>query len=215
MKKTILNEEKPQFSAVILAAGMSSRMGRPKQLLRVMGKSMLEHAITAAKGAGIVSPVLVIGAFAADILRDIKLASKCETIFNKDYKDGQATSLRVGVEAVKGKCDAAIFMLSDQPLIDAVLITELMEQFSNYRPDILYPVYKKQRGNPVVISARLFSRLINSSGDQGARFLFNDNSLALRAYQVENRAVITDVDTWLDYLRLLRSISGNQITEQS
>lgn len=192
------------FAAVILAAGMSSRMGKPKQLLKVLGKSMLEHSIAAARGAGIVSPVLVLGAFADDIVRDVKLVSKCEIIFNKDFMEGQATSLRVGVRAVTGKCEAAIFMLTDQPLIEATLITELMGQFSHYKPDILYPVYKQQRGNPVIINARLFPRLMTSSGDQGARFLFSDKSLTIRAYEVENKAVITDVDTWHDYLQVLQ-----------
>lgn len=194
-----------KFAAVILAAGMSSRMGKPKQMLRVMGKSMLEHAIIAARGAGILSPVLVIGAFADDILQDIELIKKCETIFNKDFAEGQATSLKVGVDAVRGKCEAAIFMLADQPLIDAALIKELMEQFNHYKPDILYPVYKKQRGNPVIITASLFPRLMDSTGDQGARFLFSDNSLTIRTYEVKSKAVITDIDTWYDYLQVQRS----------
>ena len=193
------------FAAVILAAGMSSRMGRPKQLLKVMGRSMLEHAITAARGAGIVSPTLVIGAFADDIVRDVELVKKCEIIFNKNFREGQATSLRAGVSAVNGKCKAAIFMLTDQPLINATLVSELLEQFSHYKPDILYPVYKKQRGNPVIISASLFPRLIDSSGDQGARFLFSDKSLVIRAHEVENEAVVTDVDTWSDYLQVVQS----------
>ena len=198
-----------EFAAVILAAGMSSRMGRPKQLLKVMGRSMLEHAISAARGAGIVSPTLVIGAFAEDIVNDVKLVRKCKIIFNKDFEKGQAASLRAGVRAVKGKCEAAIFMLIDQPLIDATLITELMEQFNLYKPDILFPVYKKQRGNPVIINARLFPRLMNSTGDQGARFLFSDKSLTIRAHEVENKAVITDVDTWRDYLQVLQSTNDS------
>jgi len=197
-------KNKVKFAAVILAAGMSSRMGRPKQMLRLEGKSMLEHAISAARGAGIISPVLVIGAFADDVMQDVELMKKCEPIFNKDYTEGQATSLRVGVEAVMGKCEAAVFMLADQPLIDAALIIELMEQFNRYKPDILYPVYKEQRGNPVIASANLFPRLINASGDQGARFLFSDRSLTIHTCDVENIAVITDVDTWDDYLEVQR-----------
>ena len=199
--------KKVKFAAVILAAGMSSRMGRPKQMLRLKGKTMLEHAITAARGAGIVSPVLVIGAFADDIMQHTELTKKCETIYNKDYTKGQATSLSVGVEAIKGKCEAAIFMLADQPLVDAALIIALMKQFKRCRPDILYPVYKEQRGNPVIVSADLFPRLINASGDQGARFLFSDSSLSVHTYDVENIAVITDIDTWDDYLKAQRLIS--------
>ncbi len=72
-------------------------------------------------------------------------------------------------------------MLTDQPLIDATLITELMEQFSHYKPDILYPVYKKQRGNPVIISATSFpkiDRFLRGSGCSISvqRQIINDTS---------------------------------------
>lgn len=198
-----------KFAAVILAAGLSTRLGRPKQLLKVAGKSMLEHAITAARGAGIVTPVLVLGAFADDILKDVRAVTKCDTIFNQDYADGQAASLRAGVSSIMGTCDAAIFMLADQPLIKATLIMELMTRFNQHRPDILYPVYRRRRGNPVIISSRLFPRLLGATGDQGARFLFADTSLHVHACEVEDRAVVTDVDSWDDYFSLVDSADGS------
>ena len=195
------------FAAVILAAGMSTRMGRPKQLLKLAGMSMLEHAIAAVKDAGIVSPVLVLGAYAPDILRCVKLVEKCEVILNKDFAEGQASSLRVGVDAVSGKCEAAVFMLADQPLVDAALVSELMDHFSYNNPDVLYPVYKGQRGNPVIISASLFPRLMSTTGDRGARFIFADKSLNILAHEVEDKAVITDVDTWNAYDQVVRIIN--------
>ena len=198
-----------KFAAVILAAGMSTRLGRPKQLLRVAGKSMLEHAITAARGAGIVTPVLVLGAFADDNLKDVRSVTKCETIFNHNFADGQATSLKAGVSSIMDTCDAAIFMLADQPLITATLIMELMTRFNQHKPHILHPVYRERRGNPVIISARLFPRLLASTGDQGARFLFADTSLRVHAYEVEDKAVVTDVDTWDDYFTLVDSANGS------
>ena len=170
---------------------------------------MLEHAITAARGAGIVTPVLVLGAFADDILKDVRSVTKCETIFNHNFADGQATSLKAGVSSIMDTCDAAIFMLADQPLITATLIMELMTRFNQHKPHILHPVYRERRGNPVIISARLFPRLLASTGDQGARFLFADTSLRVHAYEVEDKAVVTDVDTWDDYFTLVDSANGS------
>lgn len=183
---------------------MSARFGSPKQLLKVNGKSMLEHAIAAATGAGIVSPVLVLGAFADDILRNVASVKKCQTIFNHEFADGQATSLKAGVRAIMGTCDAAVFMLADQPLVDAQCVVALMDRFKRYQPDALYPVYRQRRGNPVIIKARLFPRLLNATGDQGARFLFADRTLDVHAHEVQTKAFVTDIDTWDDYLLISR-----------
>ena len=193
------------FGAVILAAGRSTRMGRPKQLLKFRGKSMLEHAIYAALGAGIRRPVVVLGASADTILSDIQVLENCNVVNNEDFKEGQAASLRAGTLNVAGKCDAAIFMLVDQPLIDSKLVLSLLDNFNKIRPDLLYPVYENQRGNPVVISASLFPRLLTIKGDEGARSLFNDSSLKICACEVNSQAVITDVDTWYDYISLFKS----------
>ena len=164
---------------------------------------MLEQAITATRGAGMDAPVLVIGAFADEILQTVKLVAKCQIIHNLNFAQGQATSLIAGVRAILGKCDAALFMLADQPFIDAPFIIELMNQYVEHKPDLLCPVYRNQRGNPVIISAHLFPRLLHATGDQGARFLFADETLNRHAYEVNNKAIITDVDTWDDYLTAL------------
>lgn len=193
------------FAAVILAAGSSTRIGKPKQLLRFRGKTMLEHAISAALDAGIVTPVVVIGAAADIILAEVPLLRYCRVLHNEEFKKGQATSLRTGVSYVQGSCDAAIFMLVDQPLVDSALVLELLHEYAKLNPDVLYPVYENQRGNPVVINARLFPRLINITGDEGARRLFTDPSLHIHAHEVDTRAVVTDIDTWQDYTSLCDS----------
>ncbi|MBU0942936.1 MAG: nucleotidyltransferase family protein [Proteobacteria bacterium] len=189
--------------AIILAAGTSSRMGRPKQLLQVEGECMLDHAIAAAQGAGAAPPVLILGAFAEEILRGARLATTCEIHRNQEYGKGQASSLVAGVQAVAGRCDAAIFLLTDQPFIDAQLVAGMTALFAEKRPDILYPLYRKQRGNPVIISSSLFPRLLTARGDKGARFLFTDKSLDILEYEVDNAAVVTDIDTLQDYAAIL------------
>ena len=180
-------------------------MGKPKQLLRFKGQTMLEHAISAALGAGIPTPVVVVGAYADSLLKEVQLLRCCKVVHNDDFAQGQSTSLRAGTNFVSGTCDAAIFMLADQPLVDSTLILELSSEFSRVKPDVLYPVYRKQRGNPVIIGAKLFPRLINISGDEGARSLFTDQSLTIHAHEVDNEAITTDIDTWQDYTSLFTS----------
>ena len=193
------------FAAVILAAGRSTRMGKPKQLLRFKGQTMLEHAISAALGAGITTPVVVIGAYADSLLEEVQLLRYCKVLRNDDFAEGQSTSLRAGTSFLSGKYDAAIFMLADQPLVDSALVLNLSNEFSRVKPDVLYPVYQGRRGNPVIIGANLFPRLINISGDEGARSLFTDQSLKIHAHEVDNEAVVTDIDTWQDYTSLFKS----------
>ncbi len=181
-------------------------MGEPKQLLEVKGKIMIDHAIKAALGASDGAyadrPVLVLGACYKKILQKSKLADRCEIVINHNYTSGQARSLIAGVKQIQGKCDGAVFMLCDQPFVDAKLVRALTEKFNTVKPGLLYPVYNEQRGNPVIISSKLFSRLLNARGDQGARFLFKDSSLDIYACKVDAPGILVDVDTPQDYERL-------------
>ena len=197
-----MNMTNISFAAIILAAGSSSRIGTPKQLLRFKQKTMLELAISAALGAGIQIPVVVIGASAERIRKNVPLLKSCKVLYNKKFSDGQSSSLQCGVNYVLNKCDAAIFMLADQPLVNADLVLKLLREYTESKPDILYPTYNNQRGNPVIIGAKLFSRLLEITGDEGARSLLNDTSLNIQAYEVNSKAVITDIDTWADYTHL-------------
>lgn len=184
-----------RIKAVILAAGSSSRMRTPKQLLKVQGVSMLDHAIEAALGAGLTRPVVVLGAHRDTILSGIRLAKSCDIVVNPDYTQGQASSLVAGVQRIMNRCDAAIFMLSDQPLVKAELVSDLINRFIEHRPDVLLPFYRQKRGNPVIISNSLFPKLITATGDAGARFLFKDRNLNIYQCEVNDRSVVIDIDT--------------------
>ena len=105
------------------------------------------------------------------------------------------------------RCDGAVFMLCDQPFVRGSLLAVLVERFRQKRPDLLYPVYRRQRGNPVVISSRLFPRLLTAAGDSGARFLFNDPELDSIAYEVDDQSVLMDIDTPEEYEALKKPAS--------
>ncbi|SDO55659.1 nucleotidyltransferase family protein [Desulforhopalus singaporensis] len=193
------------FQAVILGAGSSSRMGCPKQLLEVDGITMLDRTISAVLQAGLTRPVLVLGAHRSKILQSAALASCCRIIVNEQYETGQASSLIAGVNGLHSSCDAAIFLLCDQPLLTGGLIGELVAEFDRIRPDILYPLFRKQRGNPVILAKSTFPRLLQARGDRGARFLFNAPDLTIHPCEVDDEAVIIDVDTPEEYRALVNS----------
>lgn len=187
------------FTAIILAAGTSSRMGTPKQLLEVNGLSLLDHAIQAALNAGIISPIVVLGANAKLIEDQSVLLSHCTTVLNPKFVMGQSTSLVQGVLSSPAKSNAYIFLLADQPFIEGQMIGKMMSTFEKTGADVLYPEYRGQRGNPVIISSRLRQQLLLATGDNGARFLFSDRSLKIVSYPVSTEAVTIDIDTPSDY----------------
>lgn len=187
------------FTAIILAAGTSSRMGGPKQLLEVNGICMLDHAIQAALNAGMSVPIVVLGANAKQIKSQSILLNQCKVALNKKFDQGLSTSLIRGVHSSPSESTAYIFILADQPLVVGALVLEMINEFRKVRADILYPEYRGQRGNPVIITSRLRNQLLLSKGDSGAKFLFSDSTLKIVAYPVHTDAVITDVDTPEEY----------------
>lgn len=192
------------FTAIILAAGRSSRMGRPKQLLDVNGMCMLDHAIKAALNAGIISPIVVLGANASLIESHSTLLNRCTVVFNKKHDLGLSTSLIRGVLSSPAQSTAYIFILADQPLVDGTLLLKMMNEFIKIKADILYPEYLGQRGNPVIIDSKLRNRLLLSKGDSGAKFLFTDRTLHIASWPVNTDAVIIDVDTPEDYQNIYK-----------
>ena len=192
------------FSAIILAAGISSRMGKPKQLLEVDGSTMIDHAVQAALDAGIDSPIVVLGANAKEIESRSRLLCRCTVVKNNSYQEGLSTSLKTGLQSAPARIAAYIFMLADQPLVNGELIFEMIQEFKKTEADILYPEYRGQRGNPVIIRSTLRNRLLLAKGDIGAKFLFTDHTLSIVAYPVTTSAVITDIDTPEDYQNICK-----------
>lgn len=193
-----------QFTAIILAAGASSRMGKPKQLLKVDGQYMLDRSILAAIRADINPPVVVLGANAGLIESHATQLKRCIVVKNDNFQMGLSTSLKCGIQAAPPQTEAYIFILADQPLVSSTLLIEMMKEFEQTKADLLYPIFQGRRGNPVIVTSRLHDRLLLATGDSGAKFLFADNSLKIVPYPVTTSAVIADVDTPEDFQELCR-----------
>jgi len=198
---------KEHFTAIILAAGLSSRMGCTKQLLEIDGQTMLDRAVETVLDAGIANPIVVLGHNANEIRDKVKLLTHCTVVTNESYRTGMASSLRCGVRAVTSQTSAYLFMLCDQPLVDSTLIKELIKEFTRKKADILCPLYQGKRGNPVIISSKLHDRLLEAEGDSGARFLFADKDLNIVGHPVSTHAIIMDIDTPEDLLNVTKTLT--------
>jgi molybdenum cofactor cytidylyltransferase len=194
------NYEQP-VAAVILAAGASSRMGRPKQLLDWNGKALVRVVAEHALAAGFDPIVVVLGAHTAQV-REALAGLPLQCVSNSDYHQGQSTSLRAGVAALPTHIAAALVLLGDQPFVTPAIMRVLVQRWHEEHSQIVVPLYQGQRGNPVLFGRAVFAELMAVSGDQGARALIQSNPARVTHVHFEDTRPLEDIDTIEDYTRL-------------
>ncbi len=190
------------ISIVILAAGTSTRLGRPKQLLDLGGEPLLRHTLRNALASRAGEVVLVLGNQAEEISVAVGELGQ-RTVMNPDFAAGQSTSLRAGIEAVSADAFAAIVMLGDQPMVTSAMLDQIIERFEVTCAPIVQPVYGETPGNPVLLSRSLFPELLAIEGDQGARGVIKTHREQIDRVRVSVGLPPGDVDTEEDYQALL------------
>lgn len=190
-------------AGIILAAGMGTRMGTmagtPKQLLPLGGRPVLERVIQNGLAAGLTPLILVLGHQANAILQKV-IVSQARVLINSRYKSGMSSSIRAGLAAVGPRCDGAMFLLGDQPLVDDAILKKLITAASCQ--NIVIPTFKGKQGNPVIFGRHFFPELNRLTGDIGGRVLFGTHPEKTMKVPVETSAICFDLDTPKDYERL-------------
>ncbi|CAA9579034.1 MAG: Molybdenum cofactor cytidylyltransferase [uncultured Thermomicrobiales bacterium] len=187
---------------VILAAGSSSRLGRPKQLLPLGDRPVLAHTLANASAAALDGLLVVLGHEAATIRGRIDFGA-ARVVINDTYRGGQSTSLRAGLAALPPDADAALFILGDQPLIGPAVFDAIIAARRATAAPIIMPTYDGRRGNPVLIARDLFPELAAVTGDQGARGVIHAHAASVHAVPIPGSPPTDDLDTQEDYDRLL------------
>ena len=189
---------------VILAAGTSSRLGSPKQLLEYNGKTLLQHAIDTALATGCPKVMVVLGA-RADMLKTELANEPIEVLENKNWQEGMTSSIRYALQniTIAGfQPESIIFMVCDQPFVTSSLLMSLVEKGVETGLPIIASGYDDKAGTPAMFHKSMFPQLMDLKGDKGAR--------ALLAAQPEKVAIVpfpkgvTDIDTVADYKLLKR-----------
>jgi molybdenum cofactor cytidylyltransferase len=191
------------ISGVVLAAGASTRMGRPKQLLPLDGRPLLQHVLDAAAGSQLGEIILVLGAHASEVRGAIALPAggRVRVIVNEQYERGQSESLRCALAAADPDAAAAAILLGDQPGVTSARIDEVLAGFRAGTAPIARPVYGGGTpGHPVVIARHLWPEVERVRGDEGMRSLLAAHPEWLAAIPVAGAAP-ADVDTGEDYAR--------------
>jgi molybdenum cofactor cytidylyltransferase len=192
---TITVPHVPKIAAVILAAGMSSRMGSNKLLADLEGKPLIRHAAEAA-AASQADPVIVVTGRDADRVKAALHGLEVRFADNPDYSEGLSTSLRAGVSAVPASNDGALVMLGDMPGISPALVDRMIAGFdvTENRAIVVATRHGKQ-GNPVLWARRFFPEIIAIQGDVGARNLIGLYDEMVCEIEAGDDAPLIDIDT--------------------
>jgi len=200
-----MNDKAPT-AGIILAAGCSKRLGRPKQLVQMKGRTLIERIVDAALNSELTRIVLVLGHRHEAITRLLnqklgqKLGQKTDPVrfnivINRHHPEGLSSSLSLGLAQVKNTHASVMFLLGDQPLLDAPAINALLTAFQSSKKDICVPVQDKKRGNPTIFSRHFYASIMEIQGDSGARRLIGLNPSCVHHYHTKNPAYFFDIDT--------------------
>ena len=190
---------KRNIAAVVLAAGSSTRMGQPKQLLPLRASTLLRHVVEQTLASNISRTIVVLGA-EADRLRD-ELGG-IETVENARWSEGIGTSISAGVAAAKD-CDAVVILVCDQPHLSAPLINRLIDEHRSSGKPIIASRYSNTLGVPAFFAREFFDELQQLPPNEGAKRLLNQHREAVAPVDFPEGAV--DLDTPADYQRFLTS----------
>jgi molybdenum cofactor cytidylyltransferase len=183
-------------TAIILAAGRSTRMGGPNKLLAELGGKSLVRLVTEQALASKAHDVIVVTGHQAELVEKALAGLDVKLVRNPDFAEGLASSVKAGIAAVPDDADGAVICLGDMPMISAQLIDHLIEAFAPDRGNLIaVPVSDGRRGNPVLWSRRFFNELMSLDGDIGARHLIARHGEAVAEVAVEGFGAFLDIDT--------------------
>jgi molybdenum cofactor cytidylyltransferase len=184
---------------ILLAAGGSSRMGHPKQLLTWRDEPLVRHAARNALQAGL-SPLAIVTGAHADQVRKAVMDLPVRLVDNPEWDQGQSSSVKAGLEAMPPETGAAIFLLVDQPYTSSGLIRSLVDLHSRTLSPLVAPRVGERRANPVLFDRQVFPDLMAVQGDMGGRKLFSKHPVSWLDWPDEK--LLLDIDTEEDYQRL-------------
>jgi molybdenum cofactor cytidylyltransferase len=182
-------------SIIILAAGNSSRLGLPKQLLQFKNKSLLRLITEKALEVQPLEVVAVLG-FECDRIQHEIEDLPIRIALNLEWAEGIASSIRAGMRAVHPHADSALITLCDQPAVTSELLSQLISSCSYERP-IAASEYNQILGVPACFARRIFPELLQLRGDSGARQVISQDRTLVAAHPFPEAA--TDIDTLEDY----------------
>lgn len=190
-----------RVAAVVLAAGISDRMGSTKQLLPWGERTVLGQTLVNLQSSGINDIMAVVG-HQANMVRAEASKHGIPAIFNPDYEAGEMlSSLQIVLKQLPSNISAIIVVLADQPMVSPGIIDLLLERYWQGNADLIAPVYEGQRGNPVLIGRRFFQELLDLEPGLAPRHILQRHPVELVLVETNSPVVLQDLDRPEDYER--------------
>jgi molybdenum cofactor cytidylyltransferase len=181
-------------TALIVAAGYSSRMGEFKPLLPIGGRTTIERAIDLFRDAGL-RDVIVVTGFQSEQLNPVLRAKGVRAVFNPQFDDGMFSSIRTGVRALAADVDACFVLPADIALVRPLTIDRLLQAGENEPAQVIYPVFQKRRGHPPLIRRPVLDETLASDEAGGLRALLARHAGEAIEVDVIDEAIHLDIDT--------------------
>jgi molybdenum cofactor cytidylyltransferase len=197
-------ESSAYVDGIVLAAGRSLRMARPKALLPIDGETFIERAIVVLRDGGCRGIVAVVGGDEPEVERRAEAAG-AKVVVSDDPDAAQADSLRLGLAAIGEDAAGAVVLPVDHPLVQATTVLALIREFHarGGAPAAIRPVYSGVPGHPTLFGRRIFAELAAPGLPEGARSVLAAHGDAVVDLPVEDGGVTSDIDTPDDYRRLV------------
>jgi molybdenum cofactor cytidylyltransferase len=189
---------------IILAAGSSTRMGEPKQLLMYKDKTFLQHIVCEAKGASL-DPVICVTGFQSSRIAESISGTGASVVYNTHWPEGMGSGISTGIKQLSlWDVDDVIVAVSDQPFVSSDLFKKMKELKYQSGKGIIASSYAGTLGTPVLFAAKYFNQLKSLNGNEGAKNIVKRNPHDVCSIEFENGNI--DIDTKEDYRKLISEI---------
>ena len=191
---------KRRLEGIILAAGESRRMGYPKPLLDIGGRTFIEH-IAETMLAVVPRLVIVIGAHRERVRAAIPRDARIAIVENPDYSRGQLSSLKVGIGVIQPDSAGAIVHLGDHPMVRVETFRAIVDSYHRTGKPIVIARHDGRRGHPVIFDRALFAELLSAPEEEGARHVVNADPSRVAYVDLNDPGINLDLDTPSDLAR--------------
>jgi len=189
---------KDRVATIVLAAGYSSRMGGAfKPLLKLGAYTVLERAVMSHLAAGIQNVKVVVGYRADEVIEAVKHLG-INVVRNRNFDKGMFSSIQAGVATLNPEVQAFFIMPVDIPLVNSATIRKILGNYERNHYGITYPVYKGKKGHPPLITSKYISEIMESPAPDGLRGILNSHEDEACGVEVDDEAVLLDIDTFKD-----------------
>jgi molybdenum cofactor cytidylyltransferase len=187
------------ISAIVLAAGKSERMGSPKALLPISGRTFLENILDAISRTSIEQIGVVVGHHQKEIEASVRLPS---VVFNPDYEKGMITSFQAGIRALSWDASGAFLFLVDHPLVEPATIEAMIMNLAPSR--IILPTFQGRRGHPALFSSDVLEEILALPSTEGANIVVRKDPGRIVEVAVNAPGILVDIDTPEQFAQLRR-----------